>query len=80
MLRPVNAAVRELNRARAEEIDNRRWRNNMRRNLLILKGGRPSTGPWCCWVNAPREDEDIGVDWKPPPPPPRTSDDEEPPF
>ena len=80
VLRPVNAAVRKLNRARAEEIDNRQWRNNMRRNLLILKGGHPSTGPWCSWVNAPHEDEDIGVDWKPPPPPPRTFDDEEPPF
>jgi hypothetical protein len=80
VLRPVNAAARALNRARAEGIDNRQWRNNMRRNLLILKGGHASTSSWCSWVNDPREDENIGVDWKPPPSPPRTFDEEKPPF
>jgi hypothetical protein len=78
-MRPVNAEQRRLNAARSHEIDIRKWRNNMRRTLLILKGGHPSTSPFCTWANDPPEDHTITADWKPPPPPPK-SDDDEPPF
>lgn len=78
-LRPVNAEQRRINRGRRQEIDRRWWRNNMRRNLLILKGGRPSTSPWCPWVNDPKE-PDITADWLPPPPPAPHLTPEEPPF
>jgi uncharacterized protein DUF222 len=77
--RPINAAQRELDRARRHEIDLRKWRNNSRRMRIILKGGRPSTSPWCKWINAPFEPEELEPDWKPPPPPPPTLDDA-PPF
>jgi hypothetical protein len=77
--RPVNAELRRINGARRHEIDIRKWRNNMRRTLLILKGGHPSTSPYCTWVNQPPEDEHITADWQPPPPPP-ADDNDEPPF
>ena len=51
--RPANAEHRRNNRARSHEIDIRKWRNNMRRTLLVLKGGQASTSPWCGWVNDP---------------------------
>ncbi|MDT5010973.1 MAG: hypothetical protein QOH57_2590, partial [Mycobacterium sp.] len=79
-LRPANAETRRINQARAKEIDQRQWRNTMRRTLLVLKGA-PSTSPWCPWVNDPPEDEHISHDWQPPPrpqPPPDTDD--TPPF
>ncbi len=83
-LRPANAETRRTNQARAKEIDQRQWRNNMRRTLLVLKGGNPSTSPWCPWVNDPLEDETIPADWRPPPrakpPPDVTPDDDTPPF
>lgn len=78
-LRPLNVDQRRLNRARRREIDDRRWRNRMRRTLLVLKGGQPSTSPWCTWIHDPLEDEWITADWVPPPPPPPARDDE-PPF
>jgi hypothetical protein len=77
--RPVNAEQRRINRARRQEIANRKWRNNMRRTLVLFKGGQPSTSPWCTWVNDPLEPEHIPADWQPPPPA-STLDDEEPPF
>jgi hypothetical protein len=62
------------------EIDLRKWRNNMRKTLLVLEGGRPSTSPWCSWVNDPVEDVHITADWVPPPPAPPNPGDDEPPF
>jgi len=79
-LRPTNTEQRRINNARRQELDLRQWRNNMRRTLLHLKGGRPSTSPWCPWVNDPPEDEHITADWVPPPPPPPTPGDDKPPF
>jgi len=79
-LRTVNTEQRRINRARSQEIDRRQWRNNMRKTLLVLKGGRPSTSPWCRWVNDPPEDEHIPADWEPPPPPPPIPGDDKPPF
>jgi hypothetical protein len=76
--RPVNAAQRRVNRARRQEISDRKWRNNMR-DLLLLFKGKPSTSPWCTWVNDPYEPEELPPDWEPPPQPPPTPDDE-PPF
>lgn len=78
--RPINVQTRELNAARAHEIDMRQWRNDMRKTLFVLKSGRPSASPWCGWVNEPLENPNIGIDWKPPPLPPRTPADEKPPF
>jgi len=78
--RAPNAETRRINRARYMEIDLRMWRNNMRKTLLVLKGGHPSTSPWCTWVNEPLEDVNITADWVPPPPPPRTRGDDKPPF
>jgi hypothetical protein len=77
--RPVNAETRRVNRARRQEIDLRKWRNHMRRMLILFKGKEPSTSPWCTWVNDPFEPEELPPDWKPPPPPPQQLDDE-PPF
>ena len=77
--RPVNAETRRINRARKKEIDDRKWRNHMRKMLILLKGTEPSTGPWCTWVNDPPEPEELPPDWKPPPAPPQVLDDE-PPF
>jgi hypothetical protein len=78
-LRPINAAQRDLDRARRQEIDLRKWRNRMRKMRVILKGGEPSTSPWCTWVNDPLEPEELPPDWKPPPPP-TSVDTDEPPF
>jgi hypothetical protein len=77
--RPVNAETRRVNRARRQEIADRKWRNHMRRMLILFKGREPSTSPWCTWVNDPFEPEELPPDWKPPPPPPQQPDDE-PPF
>ena len=79
-LRAPNAETRRVNYARRQEIDLRMWRNNMRKTLLVLKGGHPSTSPWCTWVNEPLEDVNITADWVPPPPPPRTPGGDKPPF
>jgi hypothetical protein len=76
--RPVNAEHRRVNRARKQEIADRRWRNHMRRMLVLFKGAEPSTSPWCTWVNEPFEPEEIPADWEPPPPPTPLPDD--PPF
>jgi hypothetical protein len=77
--RPVNTETRRINAARRREIDLRRWRNHMRKMLILLKGGRPSTSPWCSWVNDPLEPEELPPDWQPPPPP-STTDEDNPPF
>jgi hypothetical protein len=79
-LRAPNAETRRINRGRYLEVDLRMWRNNMRKTLLVLKGGHPSTSPWCTWVNEPLEDVNITADWVPPPPPPRTPGGDKPPF
>jgi Domain of unknown function (DUF222) len=76
--RPVNAETRRVNRARKKEIEDRKWRNHMRRMLILFKGGEPSTSPWCTWVNDPFEPEELPPNWQPPPPPPPLPDD--PPF
>jgi hypothetical protein len=76
--RPHNAEQLRINRARRQEISDRKWRNQMRKMLHLLKQG-PSTSPWCTWVNDPFESEEITADWRPPPPPsPHVTD--EPPF
>ncbi|HEV7853209.1 MAG TPA: HNH endonuclease, partial [Mycobacterium sp.] len=55
----------------------RKHRNEMRKMLFILKG-RPSTSPFCTWINDPLEPEELPPDWRPPPEPAPSSD--EPPF
>jgi hypothetical protein len=55
MRRPVNAEQRRVNRARSQEIADRKWRNHMRKMLVLFKGSVPSTSPWCTWVNDPFE-------------------------
>jgi hypothetical protein len=76
--RPINEAARRLNRARRQEIEYRRWRNHMRDMLAVFKG-KPSTSPFCTWVNDPYEPEELPPSWEPPPKPPSLPDDE-PPF
>jgi hypothetical protein len=75
--RPINEAHRRLQQARHREIGYRKHRNHMRKMLFILKG-RPSTSPFCVWVNEPFEPEELPPDWQPPPEPPPPPDD--PPF
>ncbi len=75
--RPINAAHRRLQRARRQEIGYRQDRNRMRKMLFLLKG-RPSTSPYCKWINDPLEPEELPPDWRPPPGPPPEPDD--PPF
>ncbi|BBZ02867.1 hypothetical protein MCHIJ_23040 [Mycolicibacterium chitae] len=76
--RATNIETQQLNHARAQEIDLRQWRNEVRRRLHLLKG-TPSTSPYCTWVNDPPEDPTITADWRPPPQTP-TTDPDEPPF
>ncbi|MET0900813.1 MAG: HNH endonuclease, partial [Mycobacterium sp.] len=76
--RAANTETRRINRARADEIEGRRWRNEMRFKLFLFKG-TPSTSPFCRWVNDPDENETITADWRPPPREP-TTDCDEPPF
>jgi hypothetical protein len=75
--RPINEARRRLEYARRQEIGYRKHRNEMRKMLFILKG-RPSTSPFCTWINDPLEPEELPPDWRPPPEPAPSSD--EPPF
>ncbi len=74
--RPINEAHRRLERARRQEIADRKHRNEMRKMLFILKG-RPSTSPYCTWINEPMEPEELPSDWRPPPVQPLPDD---PPF
>ncbi|HET9876132.1 MAG TPA: HNH endonuclease signature motif containing protein, partial [Mycobacterium sp.] len=62
-------AANELHAARRSEIEARKFRNHMRDMLFVFKG-KPSTSPFCGWINDPREREDLPPDWIPPPPPP----------
>jgi hypothetical protein len=75
--RPINEAHRRLQYARRQEIGYRKHRNEMRNMLFLLKG-RPSTSPFCTWINDPMEPEELPADWRPPPEPPSAPDD--PPF
>ncbi len=75
--RPINEAHRRLLQARHREIGYRKHRNQMRKMLFLLKG-RPSTSPFCTWINEPFESEELPPDWRPPPDPPPLPDD--PPF
>ena len=82
--RPVNAETRRINHARKQEIADRKWRNHMRKMLILFEGKEPSTSPWCTVgtsrlrgrVNDPLEPEERPPDWKPPPPPLHQLDDE----
>nr|MDT0525208.1 hypothetical protein [Streptomyces sp. DSM 41633] len=77
-LRPINAEARRVRAARAKEIRRRTERNRMRATLTLFKGTRPSTSPFCAWINDPYEPEDLPRDWQPPPPTDPGPD--EPPF
>jgi Domain of unknown function (DUF222) len=76
--RPINAEQRRVNRACRREIADRKWRNQMRRTLILFKGNEPSKSPFSPWINDPLEPEELPPDWEPPPPPPPLPDD--PPF
>lgn len=78
--RPINAAQRHRDRARRREIELRKWRNRSRKYLLLFKGGKPSTSPWCPWINEPLEPEELPPDWEPPPPPQLSQEPDDPPF
>ena len=68
---------RNRSRERTTRIARMRDRNRMRKTLFILKG-RPSTSPYCTWINDPLEPEQLPPDWRPPPQPPPGAKD--PPF
>ena len=74
--RPINEAHQRLQDARRREIAYRKDRNRMRKTLFMLKG-RPSTSPFCTWINDPMEPEELPPDWRPPPETPQPDD---PPF
>ncbi len=76
--RSVNEARRRLQEARNDEISSRRFRNHMRDMLFCFKG-KPSTSPFCTWVNDPREAEELPADWRPDEPDRKPLPDE-PPF
>ena len=76
--RPLNQARRSLKQAREQEIAARKFRNHMRDMLFLFKG-KPSTSPYCTWVNDPREPEELPPDWTPGQPATPTLPDE-PPF
>jgi len=78
--RPVNEYHRHRNHAAAREIHDRRFRNRFRRTRVLFHGSitdKPSTSPFCRWVNDPIEPEELPPDWRPPPL--TTSDSDEPP-
>ena len=77
--RPINAQQRRLDRVRRREVDLRKWRNNSRKLLFILKGGRASTSPFSRWINDPLEPEELVPGWRPPPGP-VSQDFDDPPF
>lgn len=62
--RPINVARRRLEQDRKDEISARKFRNHMRDMLFLFKG-KPSTSPYCTWVNDPREPEELPPDWVP---------------
>jgi hypothetical protein len=77
--RPINAAQRELDRARRHEIKMRKRRNYSRFLRFLFKGDKPSNSPFAQWINEPLEPEELPPDWRPPPSPyPPQPDD--PPF
>jgi len=73
-IRPVNDETRRVRQARKNEIEARKFRNHMRDMLFLFKG-KPSTSPFCAWVNDPYESEELPPDWQPPPRPPEPPDD-----
>jgi Domain of unknown function (DUF222) len=62
--RPINEVRSMLEEARRQEIADRKFRNNMRGMLFLLKGSS-STSPFCAWVNDPPEPEELPPDWTP---------------
>ena len=74
----MNEARQRLEHARKGEIAARKFRNHMRDTLFLFKG-RPSTSPFCRWVNDPREPEELPPDWTPGEPEPVPLPDD-PPF
>ena len=75
--RPINEAHRRLQQARRQEIAHRKDRNRMRKTLFLLKG-RPSTSPYCTWINDPWNPKNYHPTGSRHPEPPPAPDD--PPF
>ncbi|MGH9205890.1 MAG: HNH endonuclease signature motif containing protein, partial [Acidimicrobiales bacterium] len=59
--RPINEARQRRREAHTKEIEARKFRNYMRDMLFLFKG-KPSTSPFCTWVNDPREPEELPPD------------------
>lgn len=62
--RSINEARHRLEQARFEELAARKFRNQMRNSLFLVKAG-PSNSLFCTWVNDPRESEEFPPDWRP---------------
>ena len=80
--RAISEFNRYRNQAAAQEIRDRRWRNDTRRWRNLFHGpisDKPSTAPYMRWVNDPLEPEELQPHWQPPPRA-RSDPDEPPPF
>lgn len=70
-IRHANIGTRHRNRAAREEIRLRCWRNRVRKMRVLFHGEptsvKPSTAPYCRWVNDPLEPEQLEPGWHPPP-------------
>lgn len=81
--RPTNDYHRHRNRAATQEIHARQFRNRFRRTRVLFHGypttDKPSTSPFCRWVNNPIEPEQLPPNWQPPPQTP-TNPNQPPPF
>lgn len=81
--RPVDEYHHYRNWSAAQDIHGRQFRNRFRRTRVLFHGetttDKPSTSPFCRWVNDPIEPEHLPPDWEPPPRTP-SDPDEPPPF
>lgn len=81
--RAVNEYHHYRNWSAARDLYGRQFRNRVRKTRVLFHGqtttDKPSTSPFCRWINDPLEPEHLPPDWEPPP---RTSSDpdEPPPF
>jgi hypothetical protein len=73
-LRPVHAARRRLEAARAYEIQTRKDSNRRRRTAQLMTRHGRTTNPYTRWINEPDQPETLPPDWRPPHQP------DEPPF
>lgn len=81
--RDASAYHEYRNRAARDELRHRDTRNGIRLRYVLFRGHtaleKPSTSPFCRWVNDPLEPDSLPPDWEPPRHTP-SDPDEPPPF